>query len=169
MSFREYPFKAGIVKRYHTVDMITEQTVAAHSWGVALIICEVVKKPSTELLKAALYHDIAEAVTGDIPATSKWRFGDIDTAVKRAEQQVEKNLGLKFKLTVKDKRILKFADMMELIIHAWREYRLGNSRATGLIDAGVLFLDAYLKPADVECRKYMDDVVRRIRLETERD
>lgn len=169
MSFREYVFKAGIVKRYHTVDTLTEQTVAAHSWGVAVIICEVIKKPSAELLKAALYHDIAEGVTGDVPATTKWRFSDIDTAVKRAEERIEKNLGLKFKLTAKEKRVLKFADMMELLIHNWREYKLGNTNAINVIDRGILFLDGFLKPVDKECQEYLDDVVRKIRLETERD
>ena len=41
--------RGGAIKRYHTLEIIGEQSVASHSWGVAMILQylnpNVVKKP----------------------------------------------------------------------------------------------------------------------------
>lgn len=169
MSFREYIFKAGNVKRFHTFDSIKEQTVSSHSWGVAIIVCDLVKNPSIELLKAALYHDVAEGVTGDIPATTKWRYPELDAFLKKAEAEIEEGLGIVFSLTSKERRILKFADMMELIITGWREYQLGNKNAEGLIERGVQFVHSHLTSYDQECWDYFFQVMGPITKELENE
>lgn len=134
-------FKGGSVKRYHTVEMIKEQTVAAHSWGVAVILCHIVKNPSAQLLKAALYHDVAEHIIGDMPATTKWRFKELAQAMSEAEQLTELELGIDIRLDEMDKAYLKFADMAELIITCVREYRLGNKDAADIVRRGLTYLE----------------------------
>lgn len=65
------------VTRYHSVPTVAPvaQSVGEHSAGVALIILLMYRamgrSPSNALLEAALIHDMAELVTGDIPAPTK--------------------------------------------------------------------------------------------------
>lgn len=147
-------FKGGYVKRYHTVDMIKEQSVASHSWGVAVILCQMIKNPSPQLLKAALYHDVAEHVIGDMPATTKWRFEELSKAMSKAEQEIEHELGLDVKLDDTEKAYLKFADMAELIITCVREYNLGNRDAAEIVRRGLTYLED--RSWGMECRQYLN-------------
>ena len=69
-------FNGGVSKRYHTVDTLKSQDIAAHSFGVAWL-CEVLTdgKASKELIMAALAHDLAEHIVGDLPSPSKRALG----------------------------------------------------------------------------------------------
>ena len=53
----------GEVKRYHTMKTIGEQTVANHSWGVAVILNWLKPDISKVALLKALSHDVAEKRT----------------------------------------------------------------------------------------------------------
>lgn len=59
--------EAGAVERCHNMPHHGSYSVAAHSWGVAVLLCELHPGPRPELLWAALYHDFAERWTGDMP------------------------------------------------------------------------------------------------------
>ena len=63
--------EGGEVKRYHTMPTIGEQTVANHSWGVAVILSWLKPDISPKALLKALTHDVAEKQTGDMPAPTK--------------------------------------------------------------------------------------------------
>ena len=52
-------YRAGYTRRWHTTSYL-DQSVAEHSWGVALIIMQNHPNPSANLLKAALLHDLHE-------------------------------------------------------------------------------------------------------------
>lgn len=71
-------WKSGDVERFHSIPNVRKQTIAAHSWGVAVIINHIYPEASKDLILEALYHDTAEACTGDIPAP-----------VKRASPQIK--------------------------------------------------------------------------------
>lgn len=120
----------GNVRRYHTRHTIGHQTVAEHSWGVAAIICEIVPNPSAELLKAAIYHDVAEFETGDIPAQAKRALRSVDpnalAAFETMENNVEKELGIAPDLTEDESIALKTADLLELLHYCLDQRRLGN-------------------------------------------
>ncbi len=148
-------FKGGAVKRYHTVTMIKEQTVAAHSWGVACVLIDILGEPSAKLLKAALYHDVAESMTGDVPATTKWKYTELAEALQKAEEDVERSLGIYVTgLTSSELSTLKFADMVDLILHCVKEYRLGNRDALEIITRGMNYLDD--RVWSEECSAYFD-------------
>jgi len=148
--------KGGDVKRFHTVTMLRENLVSAHSWGVAVLICDILPNPSVNLLKAALYHDVAEHVTGDISAPTKWQFPKLAEALLEVESEVEKRLGLNADLTEEERLILKFADMSDLILFCTQEFRLGNREAVEIINRGLAYLEDRIWPS--VCVNYFCDL-----------
>lgn len=136
--------------------MLREHLVSAHSWGVAVILCDITPAPSAALLKAALYHDVAEHVTGDISAVTKWRFPDLSAAVSGIEEQVEKELGIDVALTKEEQSMLKFADMVDLVLCCTQEYSLGNTTAKAVVRRGLTYLED--RAWTSECRAYLSAV-----------
>lgn len=126
-------YEASRVKRYHTVATISEQNLAQHSWGVAMIVGFIVPDalPDVRLgrvLLAALTHDLAERLTGDIPSDAKWENKDLDRALMRLEKEYNKAHEIEFKLTEKEQSILEWADMFEGLLWTDHEIQMGNSR-----------------------------------------
>lgn len=139
-------YKAGITKRWHTHDTIKQQSVAEHSWGVALI-CSELMPDSINLMKAALYHDLAESKYGDIPYTSKRE----DVELKRRSEVLETNWdeqhGIAMALTAAEMICLKWADMFEAYLFACREARLGNKEMIPVVDTAWRALGAMELPS----------------------
>lgn len=122
----------GAVKRCHTMMVHGEYNVAAHSFGVAqLIIAFEGGHPSLDLLKATLFHDLAEQVVGDVPAPVKWDYGD-----RYAQVEVDFNLANNLAMPLKPQEValLRWADMFEFMLWCTEQYRMGNSHARGLFD-----------------------------------
>lgn len=116
----------GSVKRFHTWQLIGEQTVASHTWGVLAIlyaICE----PSANLVRKAVFHDIAEYDTGDIPSTAKWASHELKEHADKLELEINKRLGIDFPdLTEQEQAWLKFADLCDMLWFCVEQKRLGN-------------------------------------------
>lgn len=70
-------FRVQDVSRWHTINMSRRQSVAEHSFNVAVLvlkICNDLQFPERDkirLVGLALLHDIDEVYTGDAPSTSK--------------------------------------------------------------------------------------------------
>lgn len=119
----------GRTIRCHTVPTIAPQNVAAHSYGVAWL-CYIIMtpnhEPSANLLLHALSHDMAEHVTGDIPAPTK-RSLDISDAVQKWEYNAMALAGFELPpLSDLESLVLKLADCLELLMYCVRERGLGN-------------------------------------------
>lgn len=71
MKSLEFMWRGGYTTRYHTERTLREDTVGHHSFNVAAIVMYVRPDASAALLRAALLHDVAEHVLGDIPAPVK--------------------------------------------------------------------------------------------------
>lgn len=123
------------VKRYHTVTTLREETVGHHSHGVAML-CLVLSNysASSSLLEAALIHDLAEHVTGDIPSPAKREYG-IGEQVDFLEQRLLASVGLGvITLTPDEQRVLKLADIAQGALFCAREVELGNAKMRIVFD-----------------------------------
>ena len=119
--------RAGLaVKRFHTVPTIKEDTVGMHSAGVALFCALLTDyKCSAELLMAALTHDLAEQIYGDIPSPAKHQLG-IWGSMNAMEDKALEEAGLLQVLNVYEKRWLKLADCLDGMYFCISEKCLGN-------------------------------------------
>lgn len=116
----------GTVRRYHTHYTAQQDTVASHSWGVATVV-DALYAPigaPAHMLRAALYHDIAEFHCGDIPSPAK-RMLHSD-ALKKMEDAYMRDAGLFTELSESDRLILKYADILEGFMFCSEEVARGN-------------------------------------------
>jgi 5'-deoxynucleotidase YfbR-like HD superfamily hydrolase len=74
---------------------------------------------------AALAHDLAEHMVGDIPAPAKRELG-IGEQMNSLEDKLLKIANLTFEITDEEKRILKLADCAQGAMFCIRERSLGN-------------------------------------------
>ena len=120
---------AGRVKRWHTVDTVATQNVADHTYGVMATLVYITDgEASKELLLAALYHDVLEGITGDLPHPFKKLCPD---EVIRMEGIAANQLpeGFESIITQDEMDMLKVADLLEMGVWATYELVLGNAGA----------------------------------------
>lgn len=95
MQERQYPFnlvyKLNDIIRYSNVSKLSKESVATHSYHVALIVLELSTKYNFNLEKAlvmALSHDIPETEIDDISHKTKMILPTVAKALKEAEQKI---------------------------------------------------------------------------------
>lgn len=118
--------RSGNVKRFHTMPLIGEQTVAAHSWNVLVILLEICPNPTTRLLRAAVYHDAAEYATGDSPSQAKRRDHRLKTILDELETKVYEEMDIDMSLTPAERMFIKVADLLEMLFYVREQRLLGN-------------------------------------------
>jgi len=127
-------YDAGRVQRFHTTPDYSgtpHQNLAEHSWGVAMLCVELCVRstvtPSTLLLRAALTHDLAEYWTADLPAHVGWAHPALTEGLNAAQTHEEVAHGIWFadRLTDWDKRVLWWADKLELFLYSLQRARNG--------------------------------------------
>lgn len=120
---------AARVQRMHTMPCTYRQSVGEHTFGLLAIMDDIfgLEDRSSRLIVAALYHDVAEAITGDTPAPVKWAHPLLEIELKAAEARIDKEFGIPdFSLSAFEIRILKYCDLMELAMFALEEVDTGN-------------------------------------------
>ena len=133
-AFVEMARAGGAVKRCHIVRTHGSQTNAEHMFGVALLCVPLADfAPSAELLKAALFHDLSEQATGDIPAQVKWGNPAIKAGFDLLEAAFNREHGLETKLTEEERTILKWADSLELAFYTREQEQFGNQHVGAMI------------------------------------
>lgn len=127
-STLEFISAGSEVVRYHTVTTLQRETVGHHSHGVACLVALLNPEASRELLLAALWHDLAEHQTGDIPSPAKREYG-IGDQVDKLERRLMIEAGVAYpELSAADSRVLKLADIAHGALFCVREMSLGNQR-----------------------------------------
>jgi len=128
---------AGI-NRFHTTPVIGDpQSVASHSFGVAMLALFLEPDLATmNLIKAALYHDLAEQVTGDVPAHVKWENPAVKASLLEVEKRFEIEWNLDIKLTQYEQNVLRWADMLELLFYCKEQRMLGNKNMDHIFARG---------------------------------
>lgn len=148
LKWIEHSIAGAGVKRYHTIPTIGDETVGTHSFGVAMMVLAITdQKASANLIRAALFHDMAEQVTGDTPFTSKKAFPMVKYALEVVEEDWEKENGFYIELEPRDKLVLKWADMLQLMWFCKIQRDLGNTNMDAIFNNGLQFLKS-IKPVE---------------------
>ena len=122
-------------------------TIEGHQWRVAHLCRQISPSASDELIRAALHHDEAERLIGDMPAPAKRMFPGLADAYRQAEIKAMEMLGIPpFKLTPLEWAILDIADKADAwrwAVHhgegdnpEWVEAKRALLKAAWAIDAG---------------------------------
>jgi 5'-deoxynucleotidase YfbR-like HD superfamily hydrolase len=155
-----YLREANHVKRYHTVAYTAiEDTVGHHTNNVVgLLFFLFDDAPPLGVISNALYHDVLELLTGDIPATAKWTDEQFAAALTKFEDKLAKNLGFPAaKMTDREGYLLKFADIMDLCFKCVDEIMVGNQAYFSVLINGLGFSRHLLK-------SHLKDHVRAVEL-----
>lgn len=140
----------GLVTRYHTKNTIQPNTVGHHSFGVAWMIYILTDgTPSVNLVYAALSHDLAEQVTGDISSPTKRRFPKLAEMIQLMEDETLEAHGLFFQLTDAEARVLKIADCLDGMLYCVSEFELGNYSIMEVYNRYISYIEK-LAPTDHE-------------------
>jgi 5'-deoxynucleotidase len=100
-SFYAYLSRLRWIKRWGLKRNAYDENVMEHSWEVSVIAhtLALIKNryyggqvDANAIATAALYHDITEVITGDLPTPIKYHSPEINAAYKRIERQAEVEL-----------------------------------------------------------------------------
>jgi 5'-deoxynucleotidase YfbR-like HD superfamily hydrolase len=103
----------GGVQRFHSEGRHFHQDVAQHTWRVMVILLHLWPETPPQALLAVLYHDVSEALTGDIPAPVK-RNPAVREAVELLDAAFMARLDLPQDLTYREYNRMKCADYIEM-------------------------------------------------------
>lgn len=133
--------RMGRVQRFHGTRLSHEETVFHHSASTALILIRVYGDLcSSELLQAALTHDLEELITGDVPAPVKWYIGDVEKW-EQLEARIRRYFHIHHSvLTDEEYRMLRAADFIDATMTCLEE------RVRGVIEMDWCF-DSYRRYA----------------------
>lgn len=96
-------------------------------------------------------HDVPEVYTGDIPAPFKWDHPSVAEGLHEAECAFEEQyLGdLLPVINSNERRLLKVADMLDLVLSSLEEVGRGNKYAKQLVHNGQRYLVDMGLPKDL--------------------
>lgn len=156
------------IKRFGTLPMIENESVASHSYNVAIMALMVadydpdLNVDREALLRKALFHDFEETILSDIPHPIKHRFqgGKLGKLLKEIVPELIENeifkelpdrlkkLYVKSALEAKDDlegEIVAAADAMDIVMTSLRELKLGNRYFENIFEVGIRMLDKHAK------------------------
>lgn len=140
-------FRQKDINRWGLMRNIYNETLSEHCCEVAVIshVISLIgnkrfskKYDCNKITSAALYHDMSEILTGDLPTPVKYYNSDIKTAYKKIEKVAEDimldllpdDIGEEYKslidLTDEEKKVVKSADKICAYIKCLDELSAGN-------------------------------------------
>ena len=149
--FYAYLSRLRWIKRWGLKRNAHDENVMEHSWEVAVIAHTLAliknryfngRVDANAIATAALYHDITEVITGDLPTPIKYHSKEINNAYKQIEQQAEQELlallpdDLKTdfesliqhdKIPEEHLEIIKAADKISAYLKCQAELKAGNT------------------------------------------
>lgn len=144
-----FVYGAGQTRRWHAMQhVIRTETVAAHTWNVVMWIIILHPNPSMGLLRAALVHDIAEFVTGDMPRWIKEKAG-VREMMHTLEDEVLAGQGLAVDITVEDQQWLDAVDLFDAWLFLRQNLLAGNRLVTDSYQRATNRLKTMTEPKEV--------------------
>lgn len=121
--------EAGQVTRSHTNVHDGKYTVGLHSFNAANLVLLYHPNPSLNLIKAVMWHDLAERHVGDVPSPILKHVPELREAYVKAEGMVFDHYGLKVPdLTTDEIGWFVTVDKLELYLWALEQAVNGNKR-----------------------------------------
>lgn len=108
--------QGGDVLRHHTYHTLKPETVSQHTFNMINLLVMLHPEPSTNLIKACLWHDVAEAYTGDIPSPAKKAFPELKQASLHAEDIINEKLGFTVTLSESESDWLHGIDKLDYLM-----------------------------------------------------
>ena len=149
--FYAYLSRLRWIKRWGLKRNAHDENIMEHSWEVAVIAHTLAliknryfngRVDANAIATAALYHDITEVITGDLPTPIKYHSKEINNAYKQIEQQAEQellallpdNLKTDFESLIQHDKIpeehleiIKAADKISAYLKCQAELKAGNA------------------------------------------
>jgi 5'-deoxynucleotidase len=150
-SFYAYLSRLRWIKRWGLKRNAHDENVMEHSWEVSVIAhtLALIKNryyggnlDANAIATAALYHDITEVITGDLPTPIKYHSKAINTAYKEIEKQAEMELLALLPIKLREDfeslihheslpeehiKIIKAADKISAYLKCQSELKAGNN------------------------------------------
>ena len=169
-SFYAYLSRLRWIKRWGLKRNAHDENVMEHSWEVAVIAhtLALIKNryydgqlDANAIATAALYHDITEVITGDLPTPIKYHSSEINMAYKQIEKQAEKELldllpaelQADFQALIHHDRmpeehvqLIKAADKISAYLKCQAELKAGNTEFETAAEQLARTLDSYTQP-----------------------
>ena len=146
------------IVRYNTRKMIVKQNVAEHSGNatlIAMIFSDYfnsigIANDTEKVMRMAITHDNDEVVSGDLPYTAKYLYGEKSDKLRKAVNELSEDtieylygklpskgmrkayVGMYHEYEARkaiESKIVKLADCADVIIYANAEIALGNKTA----------------------------------------
>jgi 5'-deoxynucleotidase YfbR-like HD superfamily hydrolase len=116
------------VKRFHTRPIIGELTVGHHTNGALNLLVVLHPNPPLLLIKAVMWHDMAEQVIGDAPAPGLWRNPEYARAYYETEKTyLREVVGLNMDHLSEEEHLwLMGVDKLDCLFFAFEQLRIGN-------------------------------------------
>lgn len=151
-------YRLEYLVRYSNVPRIHDETVASHSFFVAVIVMALHEQYDFDLGKAlqiALCHDIPEVVTNDLSHETKKRFPMIKEVMRKIEEEIVEDMPPAIQEGVKlhwdddsvEALVVKYADVIQCYQYSSNEVSLGNSG----------YMDAVLRNSMARMNQYHTD------------
>jgi 5'-deoxynucleotidase YfbR-like HD superfamily hydrolase len=161
MKDLEFMWAGGYTDRYHTHRTLLRDTVGHHSYNVVCIIMHLEPKASAALLRAAILHDVAEHVLGDMPGPAKRAMPDYIADGERrfsdatfrevfgdAEEAAMASAGVSYPdLTPHEGWLLKMGDAIDGMRFCTQERAMGNKVITEIYNTYVRYVSELLSDA----------------------
>ena len=179
-KFYAYLSRLRWIKRWGLQRNAEPENVMEHSWEVATIAhaLAIIKNTyyqgnvdANQIATAALYHDISEVITGDLPTPIKYHSKPITEAYQRIEEEAEselisllpEELRAAFRECIDAKKqpdvnrqIIKAADTMSAHLKCLAEIRSGNCEFKEAAELTRQKIKSYALP---EVNYFMDNFV----------
>ena len=169
-------FRMKYIRRWALMRNLKEETLSEHSLETAFIahcLAVIENRRFGAIAVAALFHDAAEVITGDLPTPVKYYNNEIKTAYKEIEAAAEQKLIDLLPADLREdflpichpdsetERYVKAADKLSALIKCREELALGNREFEAAAAASEQAITALgLRAADVFLEEFMPAFLR---------
>lgn len=157
--------RGGQVLRYHAEgDRVAKQKVSDHTWRMLILLLYIWPHASRDLILAVIYHDVAEAMTGDPSAMLKSLDGELRAIYREHTKKFHEFFGVigPWGLQSVDSDRLKTVDYLECFMTSHYQSSL---EAKQIGRNALALVRVYMKAFSAEEYKRIDRLITRIELQ----